>query len=65
MYYRNLYNNKNPDIISLHTALFLFLRNYSYSSMFRFNKQGDFNVPYGGISYNNHYLNNKLTSYKN
>ena len=31
---------------------FLFLREYAYASMFRFNRRGDFNVPYGGISYN-------------
>ena len=31
---------------------FYFLRDYCFSSMFRFNKYGEFNVPYGGISYN-------------
>lgn len=31
---------------------FLFLREYAYASMFRFNQRGEFNVPYGGISYN-------------
>jgi DNA adenine methylase len=31
---------------------FFFLREFSYASMFRFNAQGGFNVPYGGISYN-------------
>ena len=34
-------------------AYFFFLREYSYASMFRFNSAGEFNVPYGGISYNN------------
>lgn len=34
------------------TALFFFLREYAYASMFRFNARGGFNVPYGGISYN-------------
>jgi DNA adenine methylase len=33
-------------------ALFFFLREYAYAAMFRFNSKGDFNVPYGGISYN-------------
>lgn len=33
-------------------ALFLFLREYAYAAMFRFNRRGAFNVPYGGISYN-------------
>jgi DNA adenine methylase len=31
---------------------FLFLREFSYASMFRFNAKGGFNVPYGGVSYN-------------
>jgi DNA adenine methylase len=34
------------------TADFLFLREFSYASMFRFNSKGEFNIPYGGISYN-------------
>jgi DNA adenine methylase len=34
------------------TADFLFLREYCYASMFRFNSKGEFNIPYGGISYN-------------
>jgi DNA adenine methylase len=31
---------------------FLFLREFAYASMFRFNARNEFNVPYGGISYN-------------
>lgn len=34
-------------------AYFLYLREYCYSSMFRYNAYGEFNVPYGGMSYNN------------
>lgn len=33
-------------------ADFFFLREFGYASMFRFNSRGEFNVPYGGISYN-------------
>jgi DNA adenine methylase len=33
-------------------ADFLFLREFAYASMFRFNSKGAFNVPYGGITYN-------------
>lgn len=33
-------------------ARFLFLREFAYAAMFRFNRRGGFNVPYGGISYN-------------
>ncbi len=51
---RFLYNNftnywEDP---SLRLPLFYFLREFCYSSMFRYNKRGGFNVPYGGISYN-------------
>jgi DNA adenine methylase len=33
-------------------ADFLFLREYAYAAMFRFNAADEFNVPYGGVSYN-------------
>jgi DNA adenine methylase len=33
-------------------ADFLFLREFAYAAMFRFNSRGEFNVPYGGITYN-------------
>lgn len=52
MYLRYLYNltsfGNNPQ---LKTALYLFLREYAYSSMFRFNNKGEFNVPFGGNTY--------------
>jgi DNA adenine methylase len=35
-----------------HAALFFFLREYAYAAMFRFNASGEFNVPYGGMTYN-------------
>jgi DNA adenine methylase len=33
-------------------ARFFFLREHAYAAMFRFNSDGEFNVPYGGIGYN-------------
>jgi len=33
-------------------AVFYFVREFCYGSMFRYNKHGDFNIPYGGIAYN-------------
>lgn len=62
MHFRYLYNNKikynlkHPYII----AIFLFIRNYAYSWMFRFNKNWDFNVPYGWIWYNNKNFKKKI-----
>ncbi len=55
MHFRYLYNNKNELGISdsFYTAIFYFIREYCYAAMFRYNAKGKFNVPYGGISYNN------------
>ena len=41
-------------------ADFFFLREYCYASMFRFNSRGEFNVPYGGISYNRKRFQDKI-----
>lgn len=66
MTFRQMYNDReicqnNP---ALHNALFFFIRNYSYSGMFRYNDKGEFNVPYGGIGYNNKSMKKKLDYYK-
>ena len=54
MHFRYLYNNKIDLEISneFYCAIFYFIREYCYASMFRYNANGKFNVPYGGISYN-------------
>lgn len=41
-------------------ADFLFLREFAYAAMFRFNSRGEFNVPYGGVTYNRKSLADKL-----
>lgn len=66
MYYRSLYNASDfmSECIERATALFLFIRNYSYSGMFRYNDKGEFNVPYGGIAYNRNSLTKKLAYYQ-
>lgn len=66
MYFRELYNYPEKYTLSKPrtVAIFLFLREYCYSSMFRFNKNGKFNVPYGGISYNSKSLTSKIEYYK-
>lgn len=52
LYLRSIYNSitleKDPH---LKTAIYFFLREYSYSSMFRYNSKGEFNVPFGGNTY--------------
>ena len=59
MIIRDIYNS-HSDNNKLHSASFYFLREYCYSSMFRFSAKGDFNVPYGGMSYNNKRMTNKI-----
>ena len=59
MIIRDIYNSKQENV-SLHVASFYFLREYCYSSMFRFSKTGNFNVPYGGRSYDLKYMSTKL-----
>lgn len=41
-------------------ALYVLMRQYGFSGMFRYNADGDFNIPYGGIPYNNKYLDERI-----
>lgn len=54
MHFRHIYNNTEKYKINraFKSAIFLFIRNFAYSGMFRYNSNGEFNVPYGGIAYN-------------
>ena len=62
MHLRHLYNNTNGYEISSGsaTAIFFLVRENAYASMFRYNSRGEFNVPYGGISYNRKDLARKI-----
>ena len=42
------------------TAVFYFVREFCYGSMFRYNQNGDFNIPYGGIAYNHKDFRKKI-----
>ena len=46
------------------TVIFYFIRNYAYSGMFRYNNNGEFNVPYGGIAYNKNSFKRKIDNFK-
>ena len=65
-HFRMLMNNTEELGISKEfaTAIYFFIRQVCYSSMFRYNKDGKFNVPYGGISYNRKSFVNKITYYQ-
>jgi len=62
MHFRHIYNfHKKYELNqAFYTAIFLFIRNYAYSGMFRYNSKGEFNVPYGGIAYNNKNFRKKI-----
>lgn len=67
-YLRDVYNKPNEyNKLSKprKVAIYLFIREYCFSSMFRFNRNGGFNVPYGGVSYNKKNLRQKKEYYKN
>ena len=59
---RYMYNHKELSSKSdaEHTGNFYFIREFCYSSMFRFNSLGEFNVPYGGLNYNNKNFKKKI-----
>ena len=65
-YIRYLYNKISSINITEgeKIAIYYFIREYCYSGMFRYNKTGEFNVPYGGLSYNKKYLTNKINYLK-
>ncbi len=66
-YLRDVYNKPNEyNRLSKprKVAIYLFIREYCFSSMFRFNRNGGFNVPYGGVSYNKKNLCQKKEYYK-
>lgn len=62
MHFRYLYNNAKELKIGepFYIAIYFYIREFCYSSMFRYNTNGDFNVPYGGISYNKKNLTKKI-----
>lgn len=66
MHFRYLYNYKEDLNITkeFSSAIFYFIREFCYASMFRYNNNGKFNVPYGGISYNRKDFKKKINYVK-
>lgn len=56
IYFRDVFNDISLGRIhpgkAYAAANFYFIREYCYGSMFRYNKSGEFNIPYGGMTYN-------------
>lgn len=57
-YFRTIYN-QHP-LGTLRAANFLWVREYAYGGMSRYDSHGNYNVPYGGISYNHKTLDAKI-----
>ncbi len=57
LYFRSVFNDWQLGRIHMNpgqrAANFFFIRENCYGSMFRYNRRGEFNIPYGGMSYNN------------
>ncbi len=65
LYFRDVYNDIHAGRLSgvspaYAAANFYFIREYCYGSMFRYNRNGEFNIPYGGMTYNRKDLGAKL-----
>lgn len=61
LYYtlRYIYNTEKNNR-TVNAITYYFMREFCYSSMFRFSTTGMFNVPYGGQSYNNKTFDSKI-----
>lgn len=64
---RALYNARRALRLApgARAALFFFVRENAYASMFRYNQRGEFNVPYGGLTYNRKDLARKVAHLRN
>lgn len=65
MYFRDVYNDiilkrQTATSVAYNSANFYFIREYCYGSMFRYNSKGEFNIPYGGMSYNKKNFKSKI-----
>lgn len=49
-----------PSAQAERAARFIFLREFAYGGMFRYNRKGEFNIPYGGASYNRQDFQSKI-----
>lgn len=66
LYMRRLMNQHAKGHLQLSpamaTANWYFVREFCYASMFRFNSNGGFNIPYGGIAYNKKNFRQKVNN---
>jgi DNA adenine methylase len=63
MHFRDVMNHDGTKYRVSHAkkiANYYFVREFCYGSMFRFNSEGHFNIPYGGIAYNSKDFKSKV-----
>lgn len=63
MHFRDVMNfngHKYKYSLAKKIANYYFIREFCYGSMFRFNANGHFNIPYGGIAYNSKDFRKKI-----
>ncbi len=69
LFLRGLMNRHYTKDLSLPevkaVANWFFVREFCYASMFRYNRKGEFNIPYGGIAYNKKDLSAKVKHISN
>ncbi|SFG76716.1 DNA adenine methylase [Pedobacter insulae] len=57
----NLHAQKGIQLSAARAAAnWYFIREFCYAAMFRFNARGEFNIPYGGITYNKKKFRGKI-----
>ncbi len=64
-FFRDIVNNidlRNENL-ELYIAAYVFVREFCFGSMFRYNKDGEFNIPYGGKAYNKKNFTKKVKYY--
>ena len=61
-YYHYLRDKFIPQNKEEEVSQFFFIREYCFGSMFRFNSEGKFNIPYGGASYNSKGFHTKINN---
>ena len=52
--------NSHKRLDGIRAGLYMVMRQYGFSGMFRYNASGEFNIPYGGIPYNDKYLDERI-----
>ena len=62
---RRVYNSELTDTSAWSTVAWYVVRSLCYSGMFRYGKNGAFNVPYGGIAYNSRDFQTSIAQIKN